>query len=153
MLHRLDIKAGRRGKSVKEIILFSLFFFKSFFVYSQDLPSWVRVGMTRDELLRNGATISKSDESDWYAFITEEGHVYRLYIESTKGLSIVVESDGSSLDFNKITARFSSKYGNPTVRNNNYYYRQNLPRDVEMITMSISGEITLCFYYLKDSFF
>ena len=138
---------------MKKILFASILFIVAAFVSAQSLPSWVKMGMSEEQIRRNfngelTLEIGK-DTLENLNFLSgkERNQYYEFWIHSQAGLiQVMLVEDYSISNFNSIISSLRLRYGDPEFEEGEYYFSANLPVDVEEIVVGIyDGSIEI--YY------
>jgi hypothetical protein len=133
-------------------------------IEAQNLPSWIRVGLTKDEIQRQindgwpTNELMENMDPNIFGYFNREGLRILFHINPAKGLEQVFIKGGilSDLSFTSTIADFTKRYGQSRIRNDSiYYFNRNLPTDVEMIlvTRTDDDDSAEIVYFLKGTFF
>ncbi|MCL1993514.1 MAG: hypothetical protein FWG66_11275 [Spirochaetes bacterium] len=122
-------------------------------VYAQALPSWVRMGMSEQQIRQNfsGSLILELGEglnSDLRFLNGNAGNLqYEFWLHYRTGLVGVVLFENFSVStFNSIISSFRLRHGEPELDGDEYIFYRNLPPDIEEISVSVASGLIEIFY-------
>jgi len=140
-------------------------------LYSQNLPSWVRVGMTKTEILQRiddwiipNEIYDNMENPNLFGYSNKNWLTVSFNVDPVRGLEQVFISGGilNDLSFSNTISDFTNRYGQPRIRSTDiYYFNRNLPNDVEMIMVTrirniahqSSNDSAEVVYFLRGTFY
>ncbi|MCL2374621.1 MAG: hypothetical protein FWC65_05200 [Treponema sp.] len=114
-------------------------------IYAQTLPSWVRMGMSEEEIRRNfngelTLEIGQSGRISGFKFLSGNdcNQRYEFWIHPQVGLiQVMLFEEFTIANFNSIISSLSLRFGNPEFEGGEYYFILRLPPDIEEIVVAV----------------
>jgi len=141
---------------MKSKLLILIFVFINNILYSQNIPDWLKMGMTKSEIENylNGQYLSHKNDDLYISVNTQNFIIYQYNIDKINGLNQYWVI-GLYFDIKKILDNFSMFYGDPIINNNQYWWynsHTDLPVDVLAICITASGDAVNITYFFSNFF-
>ena len=141
---------------MKRFLLVSFLFLVNTLIFAQTLPSWVRMGMSEEQIRRNfngelTLDIGQSGSIRNFRFLSgnERNQRYEFWIHPQVGLiQVMLFEEYTIANFNSIISSLRQRYGNPELEEGEYYFILNLPPNMEEIVVAVNdGFIEVIFVF------
>jgi hypothetical protein len=129
------------------------FIFATQNIYSQYLPHWLEMGMTKEEIEKKIDTQLYNRKDDLFIYADLDiSVIYQFNIRKVNGLTSYWVM-GKYLSLNIIVDDFNEMYGDATFINNMYWWSENykLPLNIKAITVYNKNDTVYICYFFKNS--
>jgi len=143
---------------LKKFLLVSIFSLVTTLIYAQTLPSWIRMGMSVEQIRRsfNGnltMEIGQSGSIRNFIFLSgnEHNQRYEFWIHPQVGLiQVILFEEYTIATFNSIISSLRLRYGNPEFEEGEYYFLLNLPDNIEEIVVDVQDGFIEVIYVFEN---
>ena len=143
---------------MKRFLLVLFLFLVTTIIYAQTLPSWVRMGMSEEQVRRNfngtlTANIGQSSLIRDFVFLrgNERNQRYEFWIHPRVGLiQVIMFEEYTISNFNSILSSLRQRYGEPEFEEGEYYFIYNMPHNMEEIVLGANdGFIEIIYVFVN----